>query len=284
MKHLTIFILLVGLAMAAQAQSIVMKDGRRIVAKTLRRQGDAIMAGDPSENGGAALNGEVGYPLTQIEKLEFPEPAQLRLAADSITQGKATEAVSQLDQALHYYEGFRDAPGSYWADLALLKVNALLGLGRYAEAEPIASQVARLATDPETILGAKAQAAACLGKRGDHAKAVEMCDQVLKDASRSDILASAAIYKGQSHLALKQWEPALLAFLDVPVLHADQKALLPQALLGAGRALFALEDYPRAKASLNELISTYGASAEATAAKAELEKIARREKALESPK
>lgn len=277
-------LMILAAAAGAPAESMIMKDGRRIVAKTLRRQGDNIMAANPSESGGKAMEGEVGYPLAQVERLEFPEPALLKTVPDLMTRGKAAEAIAQLDPAIRYYEGFRDAPGSYWADLALLKGNALLSLGRDAEAEPLAAQIARLASQPETILGARTQAAACLTRKGEHPRSLEILEQVLRDAARPETLASAAIYKGQSHFALKQWEPALLSFLMIPVFYPEQRMLMPQSLLGAGRALFALDDFDRAKETLGDLIKSYGATPEAAAAQTELEAIARKQKALEGPK
>jgi TolA-binding protein len=70
----------------------------------------------------------------------------------------------------------------------------------------------------------------------------------------------------------------------VPVFYPGEKVLLPQSQLGVGRAHFGMENFKDAKAALNELIATYAASREATQAKVELEKIARREKALAAPK
>jgi hypothetical protein len=94
----------------------MMKDGKHVVAKSLKRQGDNIMATDPAENGGIAMHGDVGYPLAQVEKLEFPEPAQIKSTPDLIVSGKAAEALAQLDAALRYYDSFRDAPAAIGAN------------------------------------------------------------------------------------------------------------------------------------------------------------------------
>ena len=75
MKQL--LLILLALPLAAPAQTILMRDGKRVVAKTLRRQGDSIMAASPAVDGAQPLQGEVGYPLAQIERMEFPEPAVL---------------------------------------------------------------------------------------------------------------------------------------------------------------------------------------------------------------
>jgi hypothetical protein len=59
---------------------------------------------------------------------------------------------------------------------------------------------------------------------------------------------------------------------------------MPQVLLGAARAYIGLEDYARAKASLNELGSKFASTPEAAQGKTELERIARLEKSPASEK
>ncbi|MDB6151649.1 MAG: hypothetical protein JWL90_102 [Chthoniobacteraceae bacterium] len=270
----------------AGAQTMLMKDGRVIVAKSMRRQGDLILATQelPGAPGKAPTIGEVGYPIAQITKLDFPEPAQLKAARDLLLRGKAGEALAQLDSALRYYESFFDAPGSWWAELSLIKLNALNTLGRDKEADPIVDQLLQRASDPEILRAARVQGAAKMIRRGDFPKALETCDVILKESSKEGTLANAAIIKGQAHLALKQWDQAMLAFLQIPVLYPDERVLMPASMLGSGRAYFALEDYKSAKETLNDLMAAYGATPEAAAAKVELEKIQIKEKALESPK
>ena len=109
-------ILLLLLAVAAPAQEILMKDGWVIAMKGLRRQSDTIMATVEvvaAEPGKSAQKGELGYPLGQIAQLNFPEPAALRAAPDLIAQGKGDDALIQLEPAVAYFVGFRDAPGSW---------------------------------------------------------------------------------------------------------------------------------------------------------------------------
>lgn len=279
--------LLAGLCLvlgsSAEAQTILLQDGRRVTAKSLRRQGDNIMATDPVEEGKTAPKGEVGYPLSQIETLEFPEPAQLGMATALIGKGRGSEAIAQLDQALRYYEGFRDAPGSYWADLALLKANTLLSLDRDAEAETLASLIASIGSDPETLMGGRAVLAACMARRGEHEKALPILAEVLKKARRPDTVATASVYQGECQLAAKEFEPAILSFLTVPVFYPEQANLQGRWMLGAGRAFFGAGELVKAKETLGELINNHATAPEVPAAKAELEAIERREKALEGP-
>ena len=275
---------------SALAQNIVLKDGKTVVARSLRRQGAMIMAtveisaATTGDTPTAAQTGEVGYALAAIAKLDFPEPAQMRTVPDLIVAGKMAEALAQIEPVVKYYESFRDAPGSWWDEAAMLKVEALQAMGNFKDSEPLIDSLARSASDPETVRAAKVFVAAGLTRRGEHAKAVEMFEQVLKDATKPLTIATASVNKGQSHLALKQYEPALIAFLQVPVFYPNQKLLVPQALLGSARAYYGLEDLTRAKATLDELLKDYGSSAQAAEAKAELAKVGKREQALAPPK
>ena len=287
MKALRIFPLLLCTALVAHADTnILKKDGTTQIAKGLRRDRDNIIATielPVAKPGDAVQTGDVGIPLAQIQKIEFGEPAALKTAPELVIQGKGDEALAQIDQALKFYEGFRDAPGSWWADLALLKMNVLMGIGREKDANSLADSMKGLATDPESQRAAKVLLAAATLRRGDAKAAGDALDAVLKDATKPAVLASAAIYKGQTCLALKDWENALLSFYQVPVLYPDQRELAPASMLGVGRAHFGLEDFNAAKTALKELMKTYTGTPEAAAAKAEMEAIAKREKALSDP-
>ena len=284
------FAILLLAAASASAQNIVLKDGKIVATKGLRRQGETIMATVeiplPAIDGKPAKvqTGEVGYPLAQIAKLDFPEPAQLRTVPDLILAGKAPEALVLIEPVVKYYEPFRDAPGSWWDEAALLKTEALQAMGNYQDAEPLIQNLARVAGDPETARAAKVFVAAGLTRRGEHAKAIALFDEVMKETVNPQTLATASVNKGQSHLALKQYESALLAFLQVPVFYPSQKLLVPQALLGGAKAYAGLEDLPRARTTLAELLKDYAAAPQAAEARTELEKVARREKSLAPPK
>ena len=277
-------VLLLAATALASGQNIILKDGRKIAAKGLRRQGNVIMAtvDQPgSENVvGAKAVGEVGYSISQITKIEFPKPAQLTTAPYLILQGKPAEALAQIEPVMRYYDNFLDAPGSWWAETALLKVQALVAMGNRKEADPLIELVARTATNPETSLAVKVYVGSSFARKGDHAKAIELEDLVLDGATDPATLAAAAIYKGESHLALKQYDDAILAFLQIPVFYPEQKLFVPQSLLGVGRAFFALEDFSRAREALNQILTSYASSPQAREAQVELAKVTRREKAL----
>lgn len=156
-------------------------------------------------------------------------------------------------------------------------------MGNDNDAGRLAEKILYLATDPETSRAAQMQIAAGLVRKKAEDKALEMCNTVLKETKEPRNFAAAYIVKGQCLLAAKQWEDALLSFLEVPVFYPGETLELPESLLGVGRAHFGMDNFTDARNALNELIKTYAASREASEAKAELERIARREKALANP-
>ena len=278
-------LLVLALSIPAVAQNINMKDGRIIATKGVRRLGDTMMATvelPAGEPGKPAPMGELGYPIAQISKINFPDPG-LKRVADLIIAGKSTEALTQVQTILDYYDRIGDAPGSWWPQATVLKIQALASLGRWDEAVSMAGQMARAATDPDSVRAANVYLAA-RAARSDPAKALETYDAVLKDAARPETLAAAAVYKGESHLARKEWVPALLAFLQVPVFQPDQEALMPEVLLGSAQAYIGLRDFPRAKSALSQLSSQFAQTPEAKRGEVESARLAKLEKALAPPK
>ena len=272
------------------AQNILLKDGKTVVSKGLRRQGDIIMAtvdipipalaGKPAR----VQTGEIGYSLSAITKLDFPEPPQLYTVPELIATGKLPEALAQIEPIVRFYESFRDAPGSWWEESLLLKIEALQAMGNFKDADPLIDNLSRVATAPETVRAAKVFVAAKLTRRGDYARALEMFNQVMKESTKPMTLATASVNMGQSYLGLKQYESALLAFLQIPVFYPRQKMLLTQSILGCARAYYGMENLPKAKSTLEDLIKDYASAPQVADAKEELEKIAKREKALAEPK
>ena len=283
--RLFLLLLLAAATVDAADTNILKKDGTTVVAKAMRRQGDNIMATVemPVKPGDPVTTGEIGLPLGQIQKIDFPEPAILKTAQEPLQQGKGAEVLPRIEEAARFYEGFRDAPGSWWADVTLLKMNALYAVGRQKEAFETADAMARLATDPESQRIARMLLAAAAIDKGNAQPGVDALAVIMREASKPAVLASAAIYRGRGYLALNDFENALICFLQIPVLYPEQKMFYPTYQLGAGRCHFGFGDFATARTTLDEVIKTYGATPEASEAKATLELIAKREKALAMP-
>jgi len=259
----------VMLAGSADAQDIILKTGQTIATKGVRRSGDVVMGKVQV----GASSGEVGYQTATIAKINFPEPPQLKTTAALLSQGQSEKALADIEPVVKYYEPFRDLPGNWWAQSALLKVSALAGMQLDKQAEALGDEIRKSSTDPETARAAQLQIVAALVRKEDYGKALQLCDAVIKESVKPEVLAEAWVKRGDALLAQRQWDGAVLAYLHVPVFYEDEKLWMPPALLGSARAFRGLEDLERAKKSLNDLTAGYPQSAQAEIARTELQKL-----------
>ena len=259
---------------AAQAQNLYLKDGQVIAAKGVRREGSTVFTRIQTDG----TQGESGYPVANIARIDFPEPAQLKLATEALNAGRAEEAVRQITPLLAYYAPFYDVPGNWWTPLALLQTDALTRLGRDREAEAVVSEIIRFGgNNPDVLRAVKIKQAEAVDRQGDHHKALEMLAPVVGDlALPPSSLVEAWLTVGSAHLALREYKDALLAFLHVPVYAPDKASLMPPALLGSASAYAGLDDVPRAQNVLKELLASYPTSPEAAQAKERLQKLVAR--------
>lgn len=264
-----VLVLLLVLVRPTFAQSISLKSGQTIETKGVRRSGDMVM----TKVQVGASSGEVGYQTSAIAKIAFPEPSQLKTAVTFLSQGQPEKALADIEPIVKYYETFRDIPGNWWAPAALLKVSALSGLQLDKEAERLGDEIRKSVTDPETARSAQLQLVTGLVRRGAYEKAQQLCDAVIKESAKAEVLAEAWVHKGDVLLAQRQWADAVLAYFHVPVFYESEKLWMPHALLGSARAFRGLEDLEEAKRSLKDLTAGYPKSAQAEIARAELQKL-----------
>lgn len=264
-----ILLLLLLIVRPGQAQNILLKTGQTIETKGVRRSGDMVMGAVRV----GASSGEVGYLASTIAQINFPEPPQLKTSAALLSQGEPARALADIGPIVKYYQPFRDIPGNWWAQAALLKLSALAGMGLDKEAASLGDEIRKSSTDPETARAAQLQIVSSLVRKQDYARALELCEAVIKDSAKTAVLAEAWVKKGDALLAQRIWDGALLAYLHVPVFYEDEKLWMPSALLGSARAFRGLEDLDRAKKSLNDLAAQYPKSAQAEVARTELQKL-----------
>jgi TolA-binding protein len=264
-----VFLPLLLIDPATRAQTIDLKTGQKVETTGVRRDGDMIMGRVQVGSG----SGEVGYHIPQIAKVEFPKPRGLAEASNLLSQGQPDKALAEINQVVAFYEPFKDVPGAWWSQAALIKVSALSALHRDAEAEALTMEIQKFVTDPETARAARLQLTGDLIHKQDFEKAAEICENAIKEGTRPEILAEAWIKKGDLLYAQRRWDEALLAYLHVLVFYSDEKRFMPAALLGSARAYGQLDQDGRARKSLNELIATFPKSAEAAIAQDEIKKL-----------
>ena len=254
---------------SARPQAIILKTGQKLDTLGVRRDRDIIMAKVQVGTG----SGEVGYSPAQIAKIEFPEPRGLKTATDLLAQRQPEKALAEIEPVVSYYAPFKDVPGAWWSQAAVIKVSVLTALHRDGDAETLADQIQRSVTDPNTARAIQVRLSGTLIRKKEFEKAIAICDAAIKEITEPAVLADAWMHKGEALAGLKEWEEALLAYLHIPVFYSDQTSLLAPALLGSGRAYARLDDAARAKKALNDLIAAYPSSPEAAAAQGELKKL-----------
>ena len=265
---LVAFVLLI-LVRQALGQNILLKSGQTIETKGVRRSGDMVMGKIQV----GSSHGEIGYQASAIARIDFPEPPQLKTTAEFLSQSESSKALADIGPVVKYYTQFRDIPGNWWAQAALLEVSALSGMQLDKEAEALGQEIRRNATDPETARAAQLQLVPGLVRNEKFDQALQLCDNVIKDSARPEVLAEAWVRKGDVFLAQRQWDSALLAYLHIPVFYPEEKLSMPPALLGSARAFRGLDDLERAKKSLADLTTEFPKSPQAEMAQAELKKL-----------
>ena len=255
-----------------QAQNILLKDGQTIATLGLRRDGETVAAKIKTPSGG---EGEIGYPLANIARIEFPDPAVRKTAAELLVQNKAEEALRQLAPVLAYYAPFRDVPGSWWTQLAFLQVDALSRLGREADMQAVVNDLSKLgATNPEILRAVKIRQGISLERKGEYAKALDILNPVVHDEDAPPAsVAEGWLAVGGAEIGRRNYRAAQLAYLHVPVYSPELTSLMPSALLGSGAALVGLDDKNRAVSTFEDLINHFPNSPEAADAKNRLKNL-----------
>jgi tetratricopeptide (TPR) repeat protein len=264
-----VLLLLLVLGPSAFAQSIALKTGQKVETLGVRRDGDMVMGKIQVGTG----SGEVGYNVAQIARIEFPEPRGLKNATNLMAQRQPEKALAEIDPVLAFYAPFKDVPGAWWSQAALIKVSTLASLHKDGEAETLADQIQKVVSDPNTARAVRVRLSSGLIRKKEFEKAIAICDAAIRESDDPQILADAWIHKGDALSGLKEWDAALLAYLHIPVFYNDQSAFVPPSLLGSARAYRRLDDPARAKKAFSDLITAYPQSPEAAIAQTELQKM-----------
>ncbi|HEY9248971.1 MAG TPA: tetratricopeptide repeat protein [Rariglobus sp.] len=262
MKSLFYALLALAAASPLCAQRYILKDG-----KTLN-QSEVVLKGSNLIRT-VADGAEVSYPLTQIVRLDWPEPEEIDQARELVAAGKGAEAEEKITPIYRQFGPFSKLPGSWWSDAALVRARAFLAQQKNDEAERAAREIMSTSTDADTVVAAKLVMARIQMVLDKPDIADAMLDEIMRKEASSEIEARAAILRGDIAYARKDFEKALEFYLQVPVFYGTEDAVMPVALLGSARSYRGYGDSPRAERAYLDIIVTYPNSAEAVIAKTE---------------
>jgi tetratricopeptide (TPR) repeat protein len=268
MKTLTTLLFALGCATAASAQTINLKSGNVVAGDGMARQNDMIMTTVKTPSGGL---GQIGYYITDIAKLNIPEPAAMTEASSDVGKGDFNHAMVEIQPVVAEQKTFRDVPGNWWAQAALVEVEALRGLKRNDDVRSLAAEITANSHDPEILAGA-ALAVTMVTTFKTAPEALAAYDDIISRTVDPHSLSQAWIAKGDIFLDQHQFDEALLAYVTVIVFYADDNPLIPEALWGSSQAYIKLKDTARALEACHQLVTKYPDTPEAALAKIEIMK------------
>ena len=268
-RRLPLFITLIRLHALctglARGQTFYFSDGRKASMPEARIRGANIIvplktAG--TEDGGA----EITLPISKLSRIDWPAPAAVAEAETALKAGKPADALKKIDTVLLEQEIFRNVPGSWWSEGAVIKAVALARLGKDGEADVLLALMRQSKASPEDVSRvtiAIIDQLLAAGKTDDATARLEKFQETATDDSG---LAAIAVTKGQILERSGHFEDALLSYLRVPVFYPSEDASMPAALLGTGRVYKKLGDDARATATFASLSTRFPNSPEAAQA------------------
>ncbi|MCE9587199.1 MAG: hypothetical protein K8R57_02670 [Verrucomicrobia bacterium] len=268
-RRLTVlFLLFLGTACDLRAENVTTTDGQVYANTTLRKAGSNIMIQIVMPGGGSM---EMGLPIARIAKVSFVEPPELAKASDAASSGNAPEVLVLTESYVAKQGDLKEVPGSWWPQMARLRLFALAASAKDADAAALAREIGVINNPASESL---ARGGALFGPlaSGDTAAVVvgaKALPSIGGDAGSS--LAQLAL--GRALLDKKDFAAAIRAFLTIKVFYPSPAMLQPAALLGAVKAYEGLKDAKRAARTLTEIVDNYPASPQASDAKKMIEAL-----------
>jgi hypothetical protein len=267
--RLTLLTLLwLGSACILRSENVTTTDGQVYANTTLRKAGSNVMIQVVMPGGGSM---EMGLPIARIAKVSFPEPPELDKASDASSSGNASEVLALTEAYVAKQGDLKEIPGSWWPQMARLRLYALAASGKDADAGALAREIGAINNAASESLS---RGGALLGTlaSGDTA-AVVVGAKAMPSIGGDAGSALAQLALGRAFLAKKDFAGAIRAFLTIKVFYPSPAMLQPAALLGAVKAYEGLKDDKRAARTLNEIVENYPSSPQAAEAKKMIEQL-----------
>jgi tetratricopeptide (TPR) repeat protein len=270
MKRFLVTIASFAIALSAQAQSIVLKDGSKLGPTQFTVEGGKLMkVVKIGEN-----TAKSALQASTIARLEFPTPDELTEGQASLAAGKIEEALEMLKKGRDYQEVLKDLPGNFFPELSFAYVDALNAGGKFDDVLKAMPGLRNLKlTDAQKMQLKILQLNVDRQTSSNYDSILGQADTILSETDDSNVGASISIIQGDVYVKQKDYEKALFSFLRVPVFYATQVSRVPEAELAAAGCLASMRRFEDATAYYKRLVETYPGSAIATKATEEEAKI-----------
>jgi hypothetical protein len=259
-----LLVLVLCAAPLLRGQTFYFPDGRKVSVPEARIVGDKIVV---TLTLGDGATGEISQPIAKLARVDWPVPPAVAEAEAELKAGRALEALKKIDTVLPAQEAFREVPGSWWSQGAVVRAEALARLGKDVDAEVILERLRRAKAEPALIARTELAIVGALAGAGKREQARARLALLQAAATDDASLARIALITGRLALADGKAEDALLAYLRVPVLYPGEEDSLPAALLGSIQCYRALGETARAEAAAAALAERFPQSPEAAEAR-----------------
>ena len=254
-------------AVTLPAQDITTTDGQTYIKPTIRRSGEMIMIKMIMEGGTSAV--EMGLPISRIAKVAFPEPPELAKAIAAAAKGNAAEVLTLTADFVAKQGDLKDVPGSWWPEMARLRLLSLAASGNDAECAELARQIGAVKNPAMESLSRAGTLFSPL--KSSDLQAVLVGANALPRIGGDQGSALAQLVLGKALLQKKDFPAALRAFLTIKVFYPSLSMLQAPALAGAAEAYAGLKDEKRVAQSYDDIVKNWPDSPQAAMAKKKVE-------------
>jgi len=248
-----------------RAQEIFLKNGSQFPIKNPQREGEKIMIDVVGPGGGGSAR--MGYKVGDIDHAEMPPNPAVDSSRALLFSGKPSEAATAIKPAFDALSPLRGIPGSGWEDVALLYAAALQSSERAQEALSLLEQI--VAAYPQTLPTVQIATIRLAGLKnaGNPQEVVRIADELIAAKPGADVVAEANVSAGDVLLANKSYDESLLRHLKVVVFSPNDRWLGARSLLGAAKAMAALNEKKNCVRALRDVANSYPGTPQAEAAK-----------------
>ena len=240
-RHLIPLFCLLGLLTRAAGFDVTTTEGQVYNASGIRRDVAKIYFKIPGSGGGGTI--EMGLPIVRIAKVAFPEPPELALARAAADKGNA-DKVLELTGPFVASEGqYKDVPGSWWPQMAKLRILALACSGKDLETADLSREMGAIRTPEATSIARGGTLFSALKSGDTQAVIVGAKALPLFGGDAGSPLAQLAL--GRALLAKKDYAGAIRAFLAIKVFYPSVSLLQPPAIYGSVACYTGLQDKRR---------------------------------------
>ena len=248
---------------ALHGEDITTTDGQVYPNASMRRSGALIMIKVLIPGGTSSV--EMGLQPARIAKINFAEPPELSKATAAAAKGNANVVMNLTATYVTQQGDYKDLPGSWWPEMARLRLLALASAAKDSECSDLARQIGALRIPWAESL---ARGGALFGPlSSSDTEAVVVGAKALPRLGGDQGSALAQLALGRALLLKKDNAGAIRAFLTVKVFYPSIALLQPAVLMGTASSYEALNDKKRALQSLNEVVTVWPDSPQAAEAK-----------------